>query len=393
LEFDPFRTLIIVAAALLLVVITGIIWLAAVVAWGESRTRGLNYFGLPPDDRDRFKRRLAFHASVLAPMTLLMARASRFSFATASFDYRGVPGPRGSCNAQSFQSGAEYEPSPTDIFVVTQMRSGTTWMQHLVYEILMRGEGDLVEKGRTLNATSPWLEAVIGVPVEDAPMLGAERPSRLIKTHFPVTLCPYSTRSKYIYVARHPASCFASCVDFLADNLGIAAPSIDAFEAWFTSSAMWWGSWPGHVDGWWSRSLQAGNVLFVRYESMLDNLPEVAADVASFLGVPLLSEAEMQAVSSKTSFAYMSRHRSAFEMYPPNILAADSAYFARGTADRHLDVPDAVYGRIMSWCRSELEGCEFPIDRFYPDGATEADRGNATPPAARDRAAARPQTS
>lgn len=378
-EFDLYRGLATLGAVLLLPALAGFFWLTAVVAWGERRTKGLAYFGLPPEERARFKRRLAFHAGILAPMIRLTARASPFSFEKASFHYRGVTGPKGTCSPESFGSGAGYQPSPADIFVVTQMRSGTTWMQHLVYEVLMRGKGDLVEKGRTLNAVSPWLESVIGVPVEDAPTVGRETPSRVIKTHFPVSLCPYSARSRYVYVARHPVSCFASCVDFLADDLGTAAPSMAALEAWFCSETMWWGSWPSHVEGWWSRSRDERNILFVRYETMLENLSGVVTDVAAFLGVPPLSAAEMQAVSDKIDFDYMARHRNAFEMYPPHVLAADSAYLAKGTAQRHEDVPNAVRERIKDWCRTELEGGGFPLDRFYPDPEPEGGRAMGTP--------------
>jgi hypothetical protein len=352
----------------LLLALFGIAWLATVVAWGERQARGLAYFGLAREERERFRRRTRFHAAALAPVIRLMARASPFAFDKASFRYRGVAGPKGSCSPESFRAGADYRPQSSDVFVVTQMRSGTTWMQHVVYESLMRGGGDLVETGGTLGAVSPWLESVIGVPVEDSPRLGRERPSRLIKTHFPASLCPYSPDARYVYVVRHPVSCFASCVDFLVDDMGVAAPSTGAFEAWFCSDeAMWWGGWPAHVEGWWSRSRQYDNVLFVRFEDMLDDLPAVVADVVSFLEMRPLDPAEMEAVTGKTGFDYMKRHRAAFEMYPPHVLATDSSYFAKGTSDRHRDVDASMARRIEGWCREELSGGLFPLERFYPE--------------------------
>jgi hypothetical protein len=309
-----------------------------------------------------------------------MARSSPFNFARASFEYRGVTGPRGTCTLESFRAGSDYEPTPSDIFVVTQMRSGTTWMQQLVYEILMRGRGDLIDQGRTLNAVSPWLESVIGVPLREAPTVGSERPARVIKTHFPASLCPYSTESKYIYVVRHPVSCFASCVDFLAENLGPATPPVAAIEAWFCSDRMWWGSWPGHVEGWRARSVERDNVLFVQFEAMVARLPDVVADVASFLGVAPLDEAEMHIVTTKSGFTYMKSHQHVFEMYPPHLLAVDSVYFAKGTADRHRDVSSEVRDRVMRWCRAELARDGSALDRFYPDLGTEnpADPSRAT---------------
>jgi hypothetical protein len=70
------------------------------------------------------------------------------------------------------------------------MRSGTTWMQHIVYQVLHRGNGDLVETGRELYAVSPLLEGRRSVPIEQAPLLGAERPSQIIKTHLPAGSAP-----------------------------------------------------------------------------------------------------------------------------------------------------------------------------------------------------------
>lgn len=381
MEVDPRWILAAATAGIVLLGFASALWLAIVIAWGDRRTRGLSYFGLPREGREAFKRRLRFHARLLAPVIRVVARASPFSFERASFVYRGVSGPRGACTLESFRAGASYEPRPSDVFVVTQMRSGTTWMQHLVYEILMRGQGDLVEAGRTLNAVSPWLESVIGVPAEDAPPLGRERPSRVIKTHFPVSLCPYSSASKYVYVARNPVSCFASCADFLADDLGAAAPSVDALEAWFCSDErMWWGGWPSHVDGWWHRSLEQENVLFVRFEDMVEDLAGVAAGVTTFLGLSPLDDREMDAVRNKAGFAYMKRHKDTFEMYPPHILAADSAYFVKGTKDRDRDVPGEVRARIMDWCSSQLAQASFPLDRFYPAPTGEPGHDPTTRP-------------
>lgn len=379
MELDPVRSVALVVAGLVLLGLVGFLALAAAVAWGERRTAGLRYFGLPRASRERYRRGLRRQATVLAPMIRLVARASPFSFEKASFEHGGVAGPRGTCTAASFRAGAGYEPSPDDVFVVTQMRSGTTWMQHLVYEILMRGGGDLVDRGRTLNGVSPWLESVIGVPIGEAPTLGRERPSRLIKTHFPVSLCPYSAGARYVYVVRHPVSCFASCVDFLIDDLGPSAPPLDDFEAWFCSPGrMWWGSWPSHVDGWWTRSVEEDNVLFVRFEAMLDDLPGIVEDVVRFLDMRPLSETEAGAVCGKAGFEYMRRHREAFEMYPPHILAVDSSYLARGTSARHRDVPAEVRGRILDWCGRELQGSGFPLERLYGADADQG-RGDAPP--------------
>jgi hypothetical protein len=358
---------------IILFLIAQMIWLSVVLSWEDQQTRGLGYYGQPPAERAAFKRRLRTHARLLYPILRLIGRTSSFTFEKASFHHRGVAGPRGTCGEDSFAKADEYVAQPEDVFVVTQMKCGTTWMQHVVYEVLNRGGGDIVESGRTMYAISPWLEARKSVPIEEAPLVGEERPSRIIKTHLPAQVCPWNPDAKYIYVARHPVSCFASCVDFVATNIGTLAPELPVVETWFRSpDLMWWGTWTDHVKGWWERSKQSDNVLFVHFEDMKNDLAAVVRQVAAFLGVAPLSDEEIARVLEKTGFRYMQQHKDAFEMNPPHILQTDAELFVRGTADRHKDVPEDVRQRLSAWVVDEMKDSEYPLATRYPD-VTSAD--------------------
>jgi Sulfotransferase domain len=350
------------------------IYLFAVMSWGDQRTNELAYYGLPPLERAKFKKTLRRHARVLFPILRIIGRSTTFAFPKVSFRHGDISGPQGMCTADSFTRGEAYAPQSSDIFVATQMKCGTTWMQHVVYQVLRRGNGDLVEKGSTMYAVSPWLESVKTVPVDQAPLLGGERPSRIIKTHFPAAHCPYSTEARYVYVARHPVSCFASCVDFIATNLGTFGPTLAQLEEWFCSDElMWWGTWTKHVNGWWERAQQEGNVLFVHFEDMKRDLPAIVERVRAFLGLEPLAAAEIEAVVTKCGFAYMQEHKDAFEMFPPHILATDAQLFVRGTADRHRDVPAETRERIAAWAAAGLDGMSYPLARFYPDVASQGE--------------------
>jgi hypothetical protein len=227
-----------------------------------------------------------------------------------------------------------------------------------------------------MYAIAPWLEGRRSVSLAAAPVIGQERPSRIVKTHFPAQLCPVSAQAKFIYVARHPVSCFASCIDFVMTNLGGMSPPAEAFEAWYTSpELMWWGTWPDHVKGWWDRSVRDSNVLFLTFEEMKSDLPGVARRVASFLGMTPLSDAELLRVVEKSSFRYMQQHQGNFEMHPPHILQTNAELFVRGTADRHLDVPAEVRSRVQAWSAAQMAGHPFPLAASYPDVAAVAPRG------------------
>lgn len=333
-----------------------VLYLSVVMSWSDRKTDGLGYYGLPVRDRRAFKRRLGRHAVLLHPLLRLMGRLQAFRFENASFRYQDISGPKGTCTPESFAAAGDYEPRPEDVFVVTPMRCGTTWMQHVVYQTLNRGRGDLVGTDTTLYAVSPWLEAVKGVEVGEAPTVGSERPARIIKTHLPAHLCPDRPEARYIHVSRHVTSCFASCVDFLGQNLGVFRPDLEAIEEWFCSDElMWWGTWPDHVEGWRARARGSDNVLLVEFEEMKADLAAVVRRVAGFLDLAPLDDGELADVLQKCSFEYMREHRGIFEMHPPHLLAVDAELFVRGSADRHRDVPEEVDARIARWSAARLD--------------------------------------
>lgn len=342
--------------------------LGAVLRWSDRRTLGARYYSRPVQDRRRFRRLLRLHRLLLSPILGVLAAVSRSKFSQRCFVYKGVPGPAGACSSESYRQAAAYVPRPEDVLVVTQMRCGTTWMQHMVYQVLLGGQGDLAGDGSALGSVSPWLESTRTIGVHQAPLVGRKRPSRLIKTHLPASLCPFSNQAKYIYVVRHPVSCFASCVDYLRNNLKGFAPGLPELEQWFCSAElMWWNTWIDHLAGWWPRADSEPNVLLVRFEDMTKDLPSAVQQVARFLALPPLDESEVAAVVEKCGFAYMREHAEAFEMHPPQLLQAASPYFVSGRADRSRDLPPDAAERIAHWCRAECAARGLPVARLYPD--------------------------
>jgi hypothetical protein len=362
-----FRYLLMAVGLLVALLVVQFVHFAVVMGLSDQQSNQGNYFARSRRERARFRRRIQWHAWLLTPLFWLLSKVSSVKLKDATFHYQGVPGPKGACDAASFARGADYRPRPEDVFVVTQMKCGTTWMQQLVYQLLHRGQHDLTESGAALYGLSPWLESRKTMPAELGPPLGQERPARLIKTHLPVALCPYDAAARYIYVVRHPVSCFASCVDFLGSNLGRMAPSLDACEQWFCSpDLMWWSPWPEHVAGWWQRSRQADNVLFVRFEDMKQDLAAVARQVAEFLGIAPLNDQETARVLQHSSFQWMSDNFDLFEMYVPHLLQNSSGFFKSGRTDRHQDVPPEMSQRILTWCDGQLGREGLSVARWYP---------------------------
>jgi hypothetical protein len=328
----------------------------------------MNYYGKPLAERRAFRRKIKTHAIFLKPVIFLEAKLRRLkeNQDIASIEYKRVYGPSYSCSQKSFQKASEYQPTEQDIFVVTQMRCGTTWMQQIIYQILTKGDGGFNDNGHFhLYAVSPWIEALDSVSIEHAPFIGSSS-KRIIKTHMPTTLCPYSEDAKYVYVARHPVSCFGSIVDYFHLTAGPFAPPDSKVADWFCGNRMWWLSWPEHVAGWWEWSQSKPNILFLHFEEMKKDLRRTIQGVAEFLG-EALGEEEIQKILYKSSFQYMKKNEEYFEMVPPNLFSVYGSYFKSGRVDRHKDVSEENRQKILNFCKQGLTNSSYPFEKFYPD--------------------------
>jgi Sulfotransferase domain len=366
-----------IVAVILILLVADLLYVGWYLRWESGNTSGMAYYGKTLRERRALKRRIRLYSFPAMPLIAVLAICNRKRATMPVFEYEGVCGPPKVSSPEVFERARNYQPRPEDIFIATQMRCGTTWMQQLVYEVVNRGQGDLSdERHGHLYATCPWIDAVNSVSLEDAPLVG-EKPARIIKTHLPTRLCPYSEHAKYIYVTRHPVSCFASIVDYNRTLLGPLMPDADKMVEWYCSDRMYWLPWPQHVTGWWQWAQSRKNVLFVHYEEMTKNFAAVVDRVAELLGYQL-TRAEVDLVSKKCSFTYMKENEELFEMAPPNMFSViGGQLLASGKTNRHQDVTPTVRERILDYCRQSLHGSDYPAHDFYPDL-------RVTPPAKRE---------
>ena len=146
-------------------------------------------------------------------------------------------------------------------------------------------------------------------------------------------------------------------------------PPEEALLHWYCSDEMWWGSWPAHVDGYWSWAQARDNVQFFHFEEMRRDLPGVVRRLAAFLEIEL-DEAQLARIVEKAGFDYMKVHEAQFEMMvPPNFFSVGDSLFKSGSAQRHEEATATEKARISAFCREKLADSAYPLQRFYADVA------------------------
>ncbi|XP_075554058.1 sulfotransferase ssu-1-like [Dermacentor variabilis] len=170
-----------------------------------------------------------------------------------------------------------YKPKPDDVFVVSFPKSGSTWMQYIVYAIYH--DGSKPENLREFLQKSPLLEHQGLEAVENMPRPGA------IKTHLPFNRIPYSPQAKYIFVARNPYDC---CVSFYHHTRALPAyrfadGSFEKFLSLFLEGKVDYGDYFDHLLSWYNHARDE-NVLLVTYEKLKADPSTGVIKIADFLG-------------------------------------------------------------------------------------------------------------
>lgn len=219
---------------------------------------------------------------------------------------------------EGFTSGLRYEGLPDDILISTYPKCGTTWMQHIVWLILNRGEPLAADVSMT--TVVPHLEEV-GREVLDA----LPRP-RVIKTHLPFELSPHHAHAKIIYVVRNPFDC---AVSFFHHTRGFvkhydfaAGTFADYFEC-FVRGEVDFGDYFDNV-GSWLKHREQSNLLLISYEDMRSDLRRAIVRIGEFLGPTLgtcvQDEPTLSRIERHASFSHMSSDQQRWSSQRPEAM-------------------------------------------------------------------------
>ncbi len=207
-----------------------------------------------------------------------------------------------------------------DVIISTYAKSGTTWLQQIVSQLIFQGQ-----EGLPVAEMSPWVD--FRVPPKDAKLAEIERQDhrRFLKTHLPVDALVYSPKAKYIFSARdgrdvlwslynHHSTAKAEWYDVVNDTPGRVGPPIgkpegtvvEYFRTWLEQDgAPFWPFWP-HIRSWWEiRGLP--NLLLVHFTELKADLPGQIERIAAFLDIPV-TEDRWPVIIDHCGFDYMRRN-------------------------------------------------------------------------------------
>lgn len=185
-----------------------------------------------------------------------------------------------------------------DVVIATYGKSGTTWTQQIVGQLLFGGDPNV-----NVSELSPWLDLRVPPKEMKLPAVEAQTHRRFLKTHLPVDALVFSDRAKYIYIGRdgrdviwsmhnHHFNANELWFSALNDSPGRVGPPIpratgdmrEYFRTWLDGNGEpFWPFWE-NIRSWWEvRDLP--NVHIVHFEDMKRDMAAEIRAIADFLEV------------------------------------------------------------------------------------------------------------
>ncbi|CAF0738590.1 unnamed protein product [Brachionus calyciflorus] len=225
--------------------------------------------------------------------------------------------------AKHLENFKNFQIRNSDIWIVSFPKSGTTWVQELVY--LIENECDFKKAQQdSIENRSPFFD----YPSPGLKHIDNIKSRRIIKTHLPISFLPdnIENESKVIYIVRNPKDVTVSYFHFT--NLSTQAQftgSFYDFAKLFIDGKVPYGPWWKHVDEYVSRK----NVHVISYEDLHTRPYEVIKNLSEYLGKSL-SDEKIKSIIEWCSFDNMKNNPSVnYEWYKELGLYKKSGNFFR----------------------------------------------------------------
>lgn len=255
-----------------------------------------------------------------------------------------------------------------DIVIATYAKSGTTWTQQIVSQLLFGGT-----EGHSISELSPWIDLRIPPREFKFAALDAQAHRRFVKTHLPVDALVFSPKAKYIYIGRdgrdviwslynHHINANAKWYGAINDTPGRVGPPIappgkpveDYFADWLEKDGYpFWSYWE-NVSSWW-KIRELPNVKLIHFNDLKADLSGQINGIADFLSVEL-DPANLERVTSHCTFGYMKTHAAeAAPLGGAMWQGGGETFINKGTNDRwRKTLPEALSAAYEARAVKEL---------------------------------------
>ena len=187
-----------------------------------------------------------------------------------------------------------------DIIIATYAKSGTTWTQQIVGQLLFSGDPDL-----EVAEMSPWLDLRVPPKATKLPQIEAQKHRRFLKTHLPVDALVYSPKAKYIYIGRdgrdvlwslynHYSNGNQAMYSALNDTPGLVGPAFaplptDILKCWYDwmdkDGYPFWPFWE-NIRSWW-KIRELPNLLLLHFNDLKRDMSGEMRRIARFLDITI----------------------------------------------------------------------------------------------------------
>ena len=214
----------------------------------------------------------------------------------------------------------DFEFRDGDIIVGTYAKTGTTWMQQILSQLIFNGE-----EGLPVADMSPWVDLRIPPREVRIQMCEEQTHRRFLKTHLPLDALVYSPKAYYIYIARdgrdvlfslynHHSTANEKWYDALNNSPGLVGPPIgkpegdihEYYNAWLDKDGYpFWSFWE-NIRTWWEyRHLP--NLMMLHFQNLKDDMPGTMRKIAAFCKIDI-DESKWDEILDHCSFEYMKAH-------------------------------------------------------------------------------------
>lgn len=214
------------------------------------------------------------------------------------------------------------------IFICSYPKSGTTWMQAIVYNIISNGNQQfqhISDFSPFYEITATWDLATNKIQSKYDTM--HERYScRAFNTHLLWEMMPSKVGMKYIYIVRRGKDVALSLYKHLSNQ-----DDINCYQGTFTEFLQQWcdgqliyGNWLDHISSWVDRSHAnaasaddddaTDRMLIMNYEDLIVDLPSCVLKVVEFLKQSdhLCRDRVTLELTNYMTFSYMKEHQEQF---------------------------------------------------------------------------------